>query len=251
MGYEGMKKADVCWISGIAGQLYGQYVAGTDHELRVRREDLIQQGMIGYMKADRDYDAEKGGNGKNRAYYRVRVVGEIVDFLRKLPLIRVPHKQWGKVKQLSSGEHDLITKGKEVTVSRLSALLHWSEGEVDRIRGLRYKIEFYDRERGEDGGDCWELLANTMKSPERIVMEGEIADMIQLCLQRLQEKKRLILQLRYLDKQEYTLATLASRFLLSTERIRQIEVEALGRMKRCLKNKGVEILPGEVECGAG
>ncbi len=236
-----MIEENMRWIRGIANQLYYQYVEGTDHELRVRKEDLIQQGIIGCMKAGRDFDPVKSREGGKRFYIRIRVTGEMKDYLRKLPLIRVPQEQWDKVKQVREVETDLAVKGEDVTLSSLSLMLGWPELEVERVRGLRCKIEFYDRTLKDDTGDYWQMLPKDQKTPETLVMENEIADIIQLCLKRLDNKKRLIIQLRYLDRCECTLGTLASRFQISAERVRQIEGEAFGKMKKCLKNNGVDL----------
>ncbi len=103
---------------------------------------------------------------------------------------------------------------------------------------------------GEDSGELGDLIGDK-ESPDPIEqVEGHLLleRVEQAMLAELTPREAHILRLRYglNGRQTYSLHEIGEKFGLSRERIRQIEAEALGKLRRIFGVGEPETLPGNV-----
>jgi RNA polymerase sigma factor (sigma-70 family) len=121
-----------------------------------------------------------------------------------------------------------------ISISRVYDLIHWSRGTAS----LDTPIE------GEDGphtvlGDL--VVDDDMPPPEEVALAGLERQELQQMLARLDDPRSAeILRARFglTDGREHTLGEVARRFNLSRERIRQLESEALQRLRSFVRTPG-------------
>jgi len=92
-----------------------------------------------------------------------------------------------------------------------------------------------DRPTGDDEESALRdfVASNAVESPEDEAMRHEMADRIELKLAPLETREREVLRLRYGlgTDHEHTLAEIARRLSISRERVRQIELHAMAKLR--------------------
>ncbi len=197
----------------------------------VTKQDLYHHGVIGWLKARQNYKEEK--QVPLNAYAAIRIKGEIMDALRKSPLIRLPQEKQGKVKQLAEAKKMLQDKGISPDPAQVSKTLGWDENQVFEAESLSASVVSADQttEKGHlvvlpDPGDSEQSLLNK-----------DLARALQWCLEQIDEETdRLIFIAR--EQQGMTLKQLAERFKFSIETARQKNISAKESMKQCMKKNG-------------
>lgn len=199
-------------------------------------DDLIQSGNLGLMVAAEKYDPERGFRFTTFAVHWIcqYIRREISDTGR---VIRIPVHIVEKTHTLKEAERELEqTLGRAPTVGELSDVLHMTQEQIAFLYCVQAAPESLDRMVGEDE-DC--SLADiiplgTAESAEDIVMrkleKDEVQDLVDGCLDK---RESYVVTKRFgLDGgQKQTLAEVSKTLNLSRERIRQIEVSALRKMK--------------------
>ncbi len=204
--------------------------------------DLIQEGGIGLMKAVRRFDPDVGVRLVSFAVHWVRA--EIHEFiLRNWRIVKVATtKAQRKLffnlrsskKRLGWFSRDEVESvAKDLGVSPETVLEMES-----RLSGQ--DISFDPAGAGEDDEDgAWApaayLAAPEAADPARLLeqsdWEQQNAGQLQAALGELDERARTIVEQRWLSDQKVTLHQLADRFGVSAERIRQLENNAIRKLK--------------------
>ncbi len=225
-------------ITSCARKAYKQYVAGTDSEHLVDEDDLKHAGIIGYLEAKSRFDVDRGSN--KRLFLGMRVKGAIVDWLRKQPLVSMPQEQYGRVKDLREIRGHFMKIGKETSPAAIADFLGWDEEEVHRIDGLQPHVKSLNRSTNDDEGSSSTMLDNfsgNMPQPQDELLDKEIAQLIQLCLENLAtDDDRVLLHGRM--REEMKLKQLAAIFGCTPQAVHQRQKKALASMKDCLQQKG-------------
>lgn len=111
-----------------------------------------------------------------------------------------------------------------------------------RMAGKDVSLDVEIREEGERATHL-DFLADKLASQEEILTkiqeEEKIKRELDTALKSLEERERLIIENRILRDNPLTLEELGTKLNISRERVRQIENEALKKMKTILKNMGV------------
>ena len=201
--------------------------------------DLIQEGNIGLMKAVKRFDPERGVRLVSFAVHWIRA--EIHEYvLRNWRMVKIAttKAQRKLFFNLRSLKRSLATLGAE-DVKAIARQLGVKPGEVvemeTRLSGQDIALEPV----GEDQDEAYSpisYLAAEDAEPGRILEHEETARLhsagLRKALENLDARSRRIIEARWLkEKDQATLHDLASEFGVSAERIRQIEVKALSRMK--------------------
>ncbi len=201
--------------------------------------DLIQEGNIGLMKAVKRFDPERGVRLVSFAVHWIRA--EIHEFvLRNWRIVKIAttKAQRKLFFNLRSLKQSLNSLGVE-DVTAIAGQLGVKPDEVvemeTRLAGQDVALEPV----GEDEDETYSpiaYLAAEDAEPGRILEHEESARLqsagLEKALESLDARSRRIIEARWLnEKQSATLHDLAAEFGVSAERIRQIEVKALARMK--------------------
>ena len=198
--------------------------------------DLIQEGNIGLLRAVDKFEKRRNSAFSTFATWWIRqsILRAIANSSR---MIRVPvHVQdslsriYKTARKISDQTGEIPTLQETAESCRLS--------EEDVIKILRCDcspVSLNAVARGEQNKTYGETLEDTKCGPPEDFVQGEsLRDWIDNIMGDLSDRERNILQCRYglLDGSVYTLDELSKKFSLTRERIRQIELHALKKLKQ-------------------
>ena len=202
--------------------------------------DLIQEGNVGLMKAVKRFNPEKG----------VRLVSFAVPWI-KAEMHEFILRNWRIVKVATTKAQRKLffnLRSAKKSLSWLSAEeaqavaddLGVDVKEVQRMEGrLSSRDVAYDAPREADDDDAWQApqyyLEDHSSDPAEEVESGQwqqsSEQQLYLALNELDERSRDILAQRWLAEEKATLHDLAAKYGVSAERIRQLEQNAMKKLR--------------------
>lgn len=204
----------------------------------MRMQDLVQEGNVGLMLAIRKFDPERGLRLISYAVWWIRAT--IQSFIvRSWSLVRIggsraQKKLFYKLKQTQAALRSLTGEDDNEAVARD---LDVSEAAVEEMTGIlaghdaSLDVELF---AGEDY-TLLDTLADDRENQEVLLAERQEADLLRdrvaRALEQLNERERLIVQRRILDEAPATLQELADTLSISRERVRQLEQNALRKIR--------------------
>jgi len=204
--------------------------------------DLIQEGNIGLMKAVKRFDPERGVRLVSFAIHWIKA--EIHEhILRNWRLVKVAttkaqRKLFFNLRSMKSGLAPLSRR----EVERMARALKVKPEEVTEMetRLAGREIAFEADHDDEEAYAPAQYLADPDAEPSRVLEaeqnERNRAAELQTALVALDPRSRRIIEARWLrEKDAATLHELAAEFKVSAERIRQIEVKALEKMRKAMQ----------------
>ena len=205
--------------------------------------DLIQEGNIGLMKAVKRFDPERGVRLVSFALHWIKA--EIHEYvLRNWRLVKIATTKAQRKLFFNLRSHK---KGLDTfTTGQVDDLARELNVKADEVREMEMRIAGGDTaleapvEREEESFAPIAYLTDADAEPSRILeteqnQVNRTAGLSQ-ALAALDPRSRRIIETRWLreDQEQLTLHDLASEFSVSAERIRQIEVKAMQKMKQAL-----------------
>ncbi len=202
----------------------------------ITRVELIQEGVVGLLRALERYDSSLGVPFWGYAAWWVRHAMQqlIAELTRPMVLSDRALRQLSQLKR-AHGEY-LVEHGREPSGNELADRTGLSHAQVGEMLALeRVPQSMDDPVQGADGelGAFGELLADPLAGDayEQLLDHSEI-EQIRALLGSLNDRERMILRARYgLDGPEQSLRDVGERIGLSAERVRQIEARALGKLR--------------------
>jgi RNA polymerase primary sigma factor len=215
--------------------------------LGVPLEDLVSEANIGLLMAVNRYKPDKGAKFSSYAFFWIkqRVCKALCE---KSRLIRVPNGSMQKFLKILqflekyAGEFgekpstELLSKKFHMSVGRIKSIFLSTETPISINENVLDNEDFTDRELGECIKD--EKTENASES----LTEKDHRKIVYNALNQLSEKEKFVISRRFgLNNQdEQTLIQIGKKLNLTRERVRQIESEAIKKIRSILKNVKIE-----------
>lgn len=207
--------------------------------------DLIQEGNVGLMKAVKRFDPERGVRLVSFAVHWIKA--EIHEFiLRNWRIVKVATtKAQRKLFFNLRGQKKRLGWLSKTEAEAVAADLGVDVREVQTMEGRLSSHDMtFDSPLDQDDDEAWQAPANTLEDrredPARLVEDEDFKrasiDQLRSALSLLDERSRDILASRWLDdNNKATLHELAARYEVSAERIRQLEQNALKKLRTSIE----------------
>jgi len=213
---------------------------------RMPLQDLIQEGNIGLMKAVDRFDHRKGFRFSTYGSWWIRhaISRAIADKGRQ---VRLPVHMIDAYHKVSKARRELETRhGRDPTNEELAEATGLAEAKIEKMGSvLLDQAVSLDRPMSDnDDRRVVDFLEDVdAELPGEGLEAAAMNDEVRLVLSALRPIEADILRKRFglVDDQELTLKEIGGQYSLSRERIRQLQEQALGKIRRELKRR--ELMP--------
>ena len=207
----------------------------------LEQADLIQEGTIGLMKAVKRFNPHKKVRLSSFAVYWIRA--EIHEYIFKnwkivkVATTKAQRKLFFKLKQAKSNIFQSLTSEQAKVIANDLGVKEKDVIEMEsRLQLNDIAFEVSD---DEDAFTPEHYVADPGKNPEQLVLSDKSQEdqhkRLYQALSSLDQRSIEILQSRYLKEEKETLHTLADKYGVSAERVRQLENKAIKKLKERLE----------------